>query len=480
MPTALPASVPIPLCVDLDGTLLRTDLLWESALDVVRREPLTVFALPVWLTRGRACLKAQLAARARIDVSRLPFNDELLDWLRAAYTEGRVLFLVTASDRALAEKISGHLGIFAGVLASDGQTNLAGTAKAGRLVAQFGENGFDYAANGAVDVAVWRQARSAVLVNASARTRHRAGQVTSVSREFAPQASRGAALLRALRPHQWVKNLIVFVPLLTSHQLLSPSLVTTGLLAFAAFCLCASAIYLANDVFDLEADRRHPAKQHRPFAAGALPLTWALAGTPLLLVAGFALALVVTPAFALVLACYAALAIAYSWRLKQTALLDVLVLAALYTIRLIAGHAATGVRYSEWLLAFSMFLFVSLALVKRFQEIQAQGALPATQWIPGRGYVPGDLGLLASFGAASGYLSVMVMALYVSSEQVRLLYRQPLLLLLICPLLLYWISRVWLHTHRGKMHDDPVVFALKDRVSYAIGAGALGVIWLAT
>lgn len=480
MSSVAPTRAAIPLCVDLDGTLIRSDLLWESVVVAVKRAPWTLLQIPFWLLRGRARLKHEIARRGPVEAATLPYDEAFLTFLREQAAAGRRLCLVTAANQALAARVAAHLGLFEVVIASDATTNLAGRNKAAALVDRFGAAAFDYAGNSTADLHVWPHCRQALSVNSSAALSQRVRKGFRVEREFPQTSSPFRALLRALRPHQWVKNLIVAVPLVTSHQLFAPPIFTAGLLAVAAFCLCASAIYLSNDLLDLEADRRHPAKHRRPLAAGALPLPWAFLAIPLLATAALALAFRISPAFGVVLALYAGLSLAYSWRLKQTALLDVLVLAALYTIRLIAGHAATGIRYSEWLLAFSMFFFVSLALVKRYQEILAQGQGAETQWIPGRGYLPSDLSLLASFGAASGMTAVLVMALYVSSEQVRLLYRQPLLLLLICPLLLYWIGRVWLHTHRGKMHDDPVVFALRDRVSYLLGLLTAAVIWLAT
>jgi 4-hydroxybenzoate polyprenyltransferase len=286
-------------------------------------------------------------------------------------------------------------------------------------------------------------------------------------------------LIRELRPHQWVKNLIVFVPLLTAHQFTDKNVLLRAMLAFIAFCLCASGVYVLNDLLDLEADRQNALKKLRPFAAGQLSLAIGLLLVPLLLAASAGVAWWLSWHFAVVLALYFVLTTSYSWRIKQVAVLDVFFLAGLYTMRLIGGHAATGVKYSFWLLVFSMFIFLSLALVKRFTELKTlrQQNLQGSQ---GRGYIAGDLELVATLGIVSGFLAVLVLALYVNSPEVKVLYNYPIALLLLCPLLLYWISRVWLVAHRGQMHDDPIVFALKDSVSYVIGALILGVLWLAT
>ncbi len=469
----------VPLCVDLDGTLLKTDLLWESLLRLLKHNPLYLLLLPFWWLRGRAHLKAHIAARVSVDAATLPYHQPLLDSLRAEQRQGRPIFLVTASDSRLAQSVADHLGLFNEVLASDGHTNLRGKRKLAELAARFGGSGFDYAGNSSVDLPVWAHARQAIVVNASARLAARARRCAKVSDVFPASQSRWWLFVQALRPHQWVKNLIIFVPLVTSHRLTQWPQALDAVLAFVAFCLCASGAYILNDLFDLESDRHHPVKRLRPFASGDLPLPVGMIALPLLLGAGALLACELALGFAAVLGVYLVLTTSYSWRLKQVVLLDVLCLAALYTLRLLAGHEATGIRYSFWLLVFSMFIFLSLALVKRFLELQAARQQNQNE-IKGRGYAAGDLELVASLGSSSGYLAVLVLALYVNSQDAQELYRHATLLLLICPLLLYWISRVWLIAHRGQMHGDPIVFALKDRVSYLIGALTLAVLWLAT
>jgi len=481
MPTSPTTTQPVavPLCVDLDGTVLRSDLLWESFVRLLRRNPLYLFAALAWWCRGRAALKRELARRVDVPVETLPYTEALLDFLRAERAAGRPLFLVTASDARLAEPVARHLGLFTEVLASDGQTNLRGNAKARKLVERFGPAGFDYAGNSAVDLGVWPQARAGIVVNASPALARRAARVTTVSHTFGSAPALARALWTALRPHQWVKNLIVFVPLLTSHRLLDRAALAGAAWAAAAFCLCASAVYILNDLLDLDHDRQHPTRRLRPLASGQLPLAVGLALVPTLFAAGLLLGLAWSANLALVLAVYAGLTMAYSWRLKQVPLLDAFLLAGFYTIRLVAGHAATGVAYSVWLLVFAMFLFLSLALVKRFRELQGLRQRSQTN-AAGRGYVTDDLHLVAALGTSSGYLAALVLALYVNSQEVRALYAHPTLLLLGCPLLLFWVSRVWLVAHRGAMHDDPVVFALRDWASYVVGALMLGIIWLAT
>ena len=457
------------LAVDLDGTLLCTDSLLESLLELMRRQPFAVFGATLQLIRGRAGFKSWVADRVALDPTRLPYRQDLLDWLRAERQRGRRLLLVTAADRRIAEAISRHLGLFDEVLASDGVVNLKGENKATALVERCGEQGFDYAGDASTDVAVWRKARRAIVIG-GAGLEQAAARVTRVERRFHQRHSRVAAVVRAMRPHQWVKNLLVVLPLLAAHRVTDAAVLAAALTAFLAFGLTASAVYLLNDLLDLPADRAHPRKCRRPFAAGDLPLTWGLGLTPVLLTAALVLGLAFLPTtFALVLAGYFLLTSAYSFVLKRMPILDVITLAGLYTTRVIAGSAATAIAPSFWLLAFSMFIFLSLALSKRSTELrslQERDELTAV----GRGWHVDDLPLVGSLGTSSGVACVLVLALYIDSAPARALYPAPDALWFICPLLLYWMSRLWFKTHRGEMHDDPVVFALRDPVSLVVGA----------
>jgi 4-hydroxybenzoate polyprenyltransferase len=456
----------IPLCVDLDGTLIRTDLSIETALALLRRNPLYLFCFIVWLGNGRAHLKRQIAARARVDVVRLPYDERVLAWLRsAASTRRRVL--CTASDQTLADAVAAHLGGFDDVLGSDGVRNLGGRGKRDALRERYGERGFDYAGNAAPDLYVWRHARHAIVVNAAPGLLRRVCRERDVERVFARRDGGWRIWLGALRLHQWLKNALVFVPLLAAHLMLSPDAALRAIVAFIAFSLCASGAYVLNDLFDLDADRHHPRKCLRPFAAGTLPLGGGLMATPLLLIAAFATAYALSSRFLLVLFVYAVITLAYSLFLKRVAMLDVVTLAALYTLRIIGGAVAIPVEASFWLLAFSMFLFLSLAMVKRYTEVR-RVAESGEEKIAGRGYHTADLALIQSLGTSSGYLSVLVLAFYINSTASTALYRHHQVLWVLTPVLLYWISRIWLVAQRGDMHDDPVVFALTDRVSLLV------------
>ena len=469
-----PLQDPVPLCVDLDGTLIRTDLLVESMLSLLRANPLYLFRFPGWLLGGKARFKREIADRATVDIAALPYDARMLEWLHGdAATRRRVL--CTASDRKFADAVAAHVGAFDEVLASDGVHNLSGHSKARRLSELFGDRGFDYAGNERRDLPVWGRARRAIVVNASASVTRQAERVGRIERVFERGGSRSRAWLKALRLHQWLKNLLVFLPLMTAHLMFRPGAVLQSSLAFLSFCLCASGVYLLNDLLDLEADRQHPRKRLRPFAAGTLPLAAGLVAAPLLTLAAFALALAISKLFALALACYYLLTLAYSFVLKRIALLDTIVLAGLYTTRIIAGTFALRIPLSFWLLAFSMFLFLSLAMIKRYTELRLL-LQSGDSRAAGRGYAVDDLALVQSLGAASGYLAVLVLALYINSTASEALYRHPVVLWMLCPLLLYWISRAWLIAHRGDMHDDPVVFAVSDRTSLLLLAISVAVV----
>lgn len=456
----------IPLCVDLDGTLIRSDVSIEAALALLRRNPLYLFFFIVWLGNGRARLKREIAARVRVDVARLPYDERVLDWLRGE-AGGRRRVLCTASDQTLADAVAAHVGGFDEVLGSDGVRNLGGRGKRDALCERYGERGFDYAGNAVPDLHVWRHARHAIVANAAPRLLRRVRRERDVERVFACRDGGWRAWLGALRLHQWLKNALVFVPLLAAHLVLIPDAVLRAIVAFVAFSLCASGAYVLNDLFDLDADRRHPRKSLRPFAAGTLALAWGLFAAPLLMLAAFALGWALAPRFLLVLLVYAAITLAYSLFLKRVAMLDVVTLAALYTLRIIGGAVAIPVEASFWLLAFSMFLFLSLAMVKRYTEVRRVAASDEEK-VAGRGYGVDDLPLIQSLGTSSGYLSVLVLAFYINSTASTALYRHHEVLWVLIPVLLYWISRVWLIARRGDMHDDPVVFALTDRVSLGV------------
>lgn len=459
------ASASVPLCVDLDGTLVKTDLLWEGIFLLTKENPRALLCLPFWLWKGVAEMKYQIARRTLPDFDLLPYRGEVLALIHEAQVAGRHTVLVSAAHECLAAQVAQHLGCFDEVIATRGSLNLKGERKRIALEERFGRKQFDYVGDARADLPVWTSARRGIVVTNSRRLFRRAQVVASVS-EIKAGASGLGARARAMRLHQWSKNILVFVPIIMAHEIVNLRALANGALAFLVFSLVSSSVYLVNDLLDLQADRAHKIKRARPLATGDVSGAEGFVLASFLLVLGLALTVVAgVPFLGALLAGYFAISFAYSCFFKRIAVMDVLVLAGFYTLRVFAGSAATNIHISVWLLAFSMFFFFSLALVKRCSElIDDASGLPRS-----RGYLPADLPQVATFGVASGFISVLVLVLYVMNPEVTVLYRHPSALLFICPLLLYWISRVWLLTTRGLMHDDPIIFALHDRLSYFVG-----------
>ena len=470
-----------PLVVDLDGTLIKSDLLLETANDAVCGNPAKILSMLRWGLAGRATLKSRLAAVTAIDVTVLPYNEVLLAWLREQKSGGRRLVLATASHLHLAERVAQYLGLFDEVLGSDDTVNLKAQRKRDVLVARYGDKGFDYVGDAVADLPVWGAADKAYVVSSSASLIAQVRAVARVEQVFADsRAPFMKSLLRAMRPHQWMKNLLVFVPLLAAHWYGDVHHDVLALIAFVVFGMTASSVYLLNDLVDVADDRCHARKCKRPFAAGDLSLLigW-LVWPGLLLGAGVIAAAALPLKFVFALGAYFTLTVAYSFGLKRRSIVDVITLAALYTLRIVAGAAAVSVPLSFWLLSFSMFIFLSLAFIKRFSELQRARDKGSAGVVRGRGYTHQDLEMVSSMGVSSGYLSVLVLALYIQDSYTAVLYATPKIIWLACPLLLYWISRAWMLTHRGLMHDDPIVFAIKDKISWLVGACFLVVFGLA-
>jgi len=459
----------VPLVVDLDGTLLRTDTLHESAIRLLRDHPFDLALLPIWLAAGKAYMKRRIADRIRLETAVLPYREDLVAWLRSERDAGRTLVLCTAADRSIATAVSDHLGIFDAIMASDGVMNLAGSRKADALVERFGAAGFDYAGNSSTDLPVWARARRAIVVDAPGDVVRRARDLATVEREFGRESVDLRQWGRVLRVHQWLKNLLLFVPLIAAHRFSDGSAWVGMALAFLSFSLCASAVYVGNDLFDLDSDRAHPRKRFRPFASGAVPLKTGVVLVPALMLTSMLLGARVGEPFLVWLAVYFMLTCVYTLLLKRLVIVDCLTLALLYTVRIVAGAAAASLGLSFWLLAFSMFLFLSLAFVKRYAELVVQ-ADRGSDKAHGRGYYTADAPLVQTFGVTSGYGSVVVLALYLNSDAVTLLYRQPEVAGGVVPILLFWICWVWVQAHRGRMNDDPLVFAVRDPASLAAGA----------
>lgn len=471
-------STQIPLFVDLDGTLIKTDVMLESVALLLKRNPLYLLLLPIWLLRGRANLKYELAQRVDIPCALLPLNPELLTYLHQQRELGRSLILISAANEKPVQAFGQHLELFDAVIGSDRHVNLRAEKKLQRIRQENAGREFAYAGNSAVDLPIWAQAREILLVNCPQavmdKLLDRAAQITQLD----AAEPRVRLFLRALRPHQWLKNGLVFLPLVLSHQLQNLTLLLQAGIGFISFCLCASSVYLMNDLLDLNSDRRHHSKQRRPFAAGDLPLGYGFIGAPALLLAAVVVALPLAPEFLAVLAVYWSLTCLYSLWLKRLFLVDVITLAVLYTLRIIAGSAAIGVVTTNWLLGFSLCLFFGLALVKRFTELGNLHAQGESE-ISGRAYTTGSLRAISIAGACSSLAAVGVFAFYINAPDITRLYSMPALLWLICPLLLYLLGRIWSKAHQGTLHEDPILFAITDHRSQLVTVLCALIIWAA-
>ena len=462
----------------------------DSIFALVRQNPRAVLQIPGWLAQGKAAFKRHVTRAVTLDVTHLPYNQPLLRFLRQAHADGRTLYLATAADTLLAERIAAEEGIFTGVLASDGTVNLAGRNKLQAFQDRFGTE-FSYIGNASPDLLVLHGCREPMVANPTAgllRGLNEAG--ISPLEVFLDQVGPARAWLKAIRLHQWAKNTLIFLPLLLAHAWHGPRMAASlvgAVLAFLSFGLCASATYIVNDLLDIDADRRHHSKRRRPFAAGNLSALSGAAVSATFLV-GSALLAVLLPRLVAVsgaplenpwsfvrwLLVYAVSTTAYSLALKRVVLVDVIVLSGLYTVRIIAGSAATGVPVSAWLAGFSVFFFLSLAFVKRFAELES---LRLREKAPsnGRGYLLADIEQLRTFGTSAAYVSVAVLMLYVFNLDTRL-YLHPGRLWLLLPVLLLWVSQLWLLASRGELNEDPVVYAITDRRSLLLGAVVVGIV----
>jgi 4-hydroxybenzoate polyprenyltransferase len=469
------------VCVDLDGTLIRSDLLWESLAQLAREWPAdALLRAPGWLTGGKAAFKAALASRVQPDPRTLPYRPEVLAYLEEAKRDGRRLVLASASNVALTELVSEHLGLFDDVIASDSEHNISGKRKLQAIHDRLGDAPFEYLGNASVDLAVWAGAERVTLVAPTRGASRGVAALGRPSETLAPSDPILRPMLRALRPNQWAKNALLFVPLLLAHELSSLSRLLDVVISFVCFCAVASAGYVLNDLLDIEADRLHRTKRNRPIASGALPIPAAVAMMAALVIGAFASSTVLlSPDCVLMLAAYLALTLSYSFYFKQRLLLDVLVLAGLYTHRVLTGGVAADVPVSPWLLAFSTFFFLSLALVKRYVEL-LEAQQQEKESLRRRAYQVGDLSIVETMGLSAAYISVLVLCLFVSSDDVTTLYRTPEILWLMCPVMLYWISRIWLLARRGDLHEDPVLFATTDASSYLAGALIFAVVLAAS
>jgi 4-hydroxybenzoate polyprenyltransferase len=467
------------LCVDLDNSLLATDLLWETFLAAIKRNPIVVLLAPLWLMRGRAYLKARLAERAELRLDLLPYREDVVRYLCEEKRSGRSVWLVTGSDGALANRLASYLGVFDEVVASDGRRNLSGATKADFLVREFGRGCFSYLGDSRRDVTVWRRAASALVVSGSDSLARQAAQVTQLEKRFTVPRTRLKDIARALRLRHWSKNALLFLPMLLAHKFRVISLVREAI-AFVCFGLAASSIYVLNDLLDLQSDRQHPWKSARPLAAGCLSIPSAMFLSAVLGMAaiiGSWIFLGATATF--LLASYCALSISYCLFFKRIALGDVFVLTSFYTLRILTGGVIAPVRLSPWFMAFSGLFFFSLALAKRYSELVLAQEL-VSSGNSGRGYRTGDHALLSELGVGSALAAIVIFCLYTQSPDVLALYARPSFVLMVAPLLLFWTARLWLKAHRGQLDEDPISLALKDPASYWVGLAAVLLIAMGT
>jgi len=461
------------LCVDLDGTLIKSDIFLESILLLLKERPWLVLLILWWILRGHSFLKRKLAAKAPVHVDKLPYRQDVLEFVRNERESGRKTLLVTAADQALADSVAAYLGLFDGVYGSDGAVNLKGSAKAGFLAGMLGKGNFDYIGDSYADMAVWRVARTAFVVG-SPRLAGRVSRSAPVARLFEVSQPSIGTWLHSVRLLHWTKNLLILMPVLFAHSSARTAW-RDSLRGLVLFGGCASGLYVLNDLLDLHSDRLHPAKSKRPFAAGEFPLWVGMLESTILVGCSLAVSAFVDLRFAATLLGYAVLTVAYSWKLKRLPLIDVFVLSSFYTIRIWAGSLISGIPVSDWLMAFSLFFFLSLAMAKRHSELQRAGKL-VEQGDSGRGYVVHDRDLLAMFGVASSFAAVVILCLYARSPVVNSLYGSSTELLWLCPLVLYWLTRVWLLAGRGELDHDPVMFAVRDRTSWVLAGLSVAIL----
>ena len=460
-----------PLAVDLDGTLLRIDSLVEMFVVNLLRQPWVTLAALFSLLKGRASFKKKIAEINLMDVTLFPVHKELMAYLHEQKAKGRELFLVTAADHDTASTIARQLDIFSGTTGSVDGRNLKGRTKLAYLQEQF-PDGFSYAGDSPADIPIWRAARSIVLVGTNDATRRAVADLDGrVEREFHAERAGPRVWLKALRIHQWSKNLLLFLPLLLAHKYDQVDAVTRVLLAFPCMGLVASGNYLINDLSDLDADRAHPTKCNRPIARGTIGAGSALVAALACLGAGLLGALGISVQFLLMMLLYLAATLAYSLVIKRIAMLDVVTLGGLYTLRVMMGAVVIAIALSPWLLMFSLFFFLGFSLAKRYVEIVGTAsANGAEEFIRGRGYRFSDGPLLLAFGIATSLVAILILTLYIASDAFPTgAYNHPEWLWLIAPIVLLWTMRVWLLCFRGEMHDDPVAFAVNDRVSWGLG-----------
>lgn len=452
----------LPLCVDLDGTLIKADMMFDSVALLIKKNPLYLFIIPFWLMKGKLFLKEQLIKNVHQEIDNVPINQEVVDYLNEEKQKGRNIILVTATMQCYADEFREKFNFFDEAVGSKNGVNLVGAEKAEYLKNRFGDKGFDYIGDSAKDLYVWKYASNALIVGNKPEIVDKAKQITNVIKIWEDdKESKISIIYRQLRIYQWVKNLLIFLPALLAHNL-ELSTYLNLILSFFSFSFVASSIYIFNDLMDLNSDRNHEIKKNRPIASGKFKISDAFIYSFFLLLIGFLISGFVNISFMIVLIIYIISTFAYSTYLKKIYIIDIITLAVLYTFRLIAGSATSGEIISEWFAAYSLFFFFSMGGLKRYTELKNS----KKEKLSGRGYIAEDISIIQSMGVSSSLISVLVMVLYINSSSISQLYSNPKFLYLIIPILLYWNLRVWLLAHRSLMNEDPIVFGIKDRASH--------------
>jgi 4-hydroxybenzoate polyprenyltransferase/phosphoserine phosphatase len=458
----------LPLCLDLDGTLIKSDALFESLIQMLKGNPLLIIMVPFWLAKGKPNLKEEIDKRIEFNAEFLPYNEELINYAKEEKAKGRKVYLVTASHISIAKKVGEYLGFFDGIYGTENGVNLKSKRKAEFLNNKFGKGKYVYAGDAKVDYNIWDDSAKAIVVSDNKSFIDQVNSKYEVENVFYDKKNLLKTIIKEIRVYQWVKNILLFLPLLLAHSISNVTLLTDVIIGFFSFSLSASFVYVLNDLLDLQSDRSHPRKRKRPLASGKLPIQIGIILVPLLLIIGLSLSFLISFKFQIILISYIVLTTAYSFKLKKIPMLDIILLATLFTTRIVAGAYAAEVYLSMWILAFSMFFFMNLAVLKRYTELLTMKKRNEIE-ARGRGYTVEDMGLLLSIGPAAGFLSVLIFVLYINSSQATGLYSNTEILWLIAPIFLYWISRIWHLSVRGKMTDDPIVFTVKDRASYIVG-----------
>lgn len=468
------------LFVDLDGTLIKTDLLYEAFVFILFHKPWCLLAMPFWLVRGKSFFKSQIFARYKMSPSNLPLNQQVLKLIYEAKTSGQKVFLATASPAQVAKPVADSLGIFDGLIASSAEVNLKGTKKYREIERICQKESFSYVGDSVKDLAIWKHAAVSYIVSPNLFLRILLWQIKTpkvlLTKARYQNRSLIKVFLKQIRLHQWSKNLLIFVPIIAAHRFWDSEEWLKTLIAFFGFSLVASSVYLINDLSDLDNDRSHPTKKNRPLAHGDFSPILALGLAPLLLVLSWLLSQALPPPFWFWLIAYFVSNLLYTFWFKKIAVIDVVFLSLLYTLRIHAGGSVSLTPISHWLLAFSTFFFFSLAFVKRYTEIvKAEGKTD----IRGRGYRTSDQLAIFTFGCSTSFLAILVMVLYLNSSEVAVLYNHPERVWYMMPLLLFWVTRLWLLAHRKELDEDPVVFAMRDPVTWGVMTILFGILLLA-